>query len=56
MFGKKKQPEPQPAADEPKGDDGPCAWCEKEQGIKTRGSHGICARHYAEMMAQIKRP
>jgi len=23
----------------------PCAWCEAEAGVMTKGSHGICERH-----------
>lgn len=23
----------------------PCAWCEKEAGAQTNGSHTVCARH-----------
>ena len=32
-----------------------CAWCLQEQGIRpTEGdSHGICQRHYDELMAEI---
>lgn len=32
---------------------GPCAWCEKEKNIKSAASHGICERHYVEMMKQM---
>ena len=23
----------------------PCAWCERETGERTQGSHSVCARH-----------
>ena len=23
----------------------PCAWCESERGVRTKGSHGICRYH-----------
>jgi hypothetical protein len=34
-----------------------CSWCQREQAIKAQPneSHGICQRHYREMMADAKR-
>lgn len=34
----------------------PCAWCDKENGVKRLGnvSHGICPRHAAEMERESK--
>lgn len=29
----------------------PCAWCEQQAGIRTEGSHGICAAHIAEVLS-----
>jgi hypothetical protein len=34
----------------------PCSWCEQALGIEPeRGaSHGICERHYRELLARVK--
>jgi hypothetical protein len=34
-----------------------CSWCQREQAIKAQPheSHGICKRHFDEMMADAKR-
>ena len=34
----------------------PCSWCQKEQGIKPLPgeSHGICEKHKAEFLDQLK--
>lgn len=36
----------------PEGSPTPCAWCEGETGIKTKGSHGICDRHSKEVLGR----
>lgn len=34
----------------------PCAWCLKEMNLKQEpGSHGICARHKAQLLAEDSR-
>ena len=34
--------------------EGGCAWCNEEMGIQTRGSHGICKRHFDVVMSELE--
>lgn len=33
----------------------PCAWCEAEVSVQTKGSHGICKRHSQKVQADYAR-
>lgn len=34
----------------------PCSWCLKEMNLRSEpGSHGICRRHKAQLMAEAQR-
>lgn len=31
-----------------------CAWCEREAGIQTTGSHGCCPKHFEQVAQELR--